>query len=77
MGNGKEFAIVADHVSAQNKYIQSATLNGRPLDKPWFHHADIANGGNLTLEMGPVPNPEWGSAPQDAPPSMSTETAAE
>ena len=77
MGNGKEFTIIADHVSAQNKYIQSASLNGQPLDKPWFRHADIAGGGTLTLEMGPAPNPQWGTAPQDAPPSMSTETAAE
>jgi predicted alpha-1,2-mannosidase len=77
MGNGKEFTIVADHVSAQNKYIQSATLNGQPLDKPWFRHADIADGGNLTLKMGPEPNPAWGSAPQDAPSSMSTESGSE
>ena len=77
MGNGKEFTIIASHVSAQNKYIQSASLNGQPLDKPWFHHSDIADGGTLTLEMGPAPNPQWGAAPQDAPPSMSTETAAE
>ncbi len=72
MGNGREFTIVADHVSAQNKYIQSARLNGQPLDKPWFRHSDIANGGTLSLEMGPTPNPQWGSAPEDAPPSMST-----
>jgi predicted alpha-1,2-mannosidase len=77
MGNGKEFTVVADHVSAQNKYIQSAQLNGRPLDKPWFRHSDIANGGTLTLEMGPAPNLQWGSAPEDTPPSMSTETVAE
>jgi predicted alpha-1,2-mannosidase len=77
MGNGSEFTVVADHVSAQNKYIQSAILNGRPLEKAWVRHADIANGGNLTLQMGPVPNTQWGSAPQDAPPSMSTETATE
>jgi predicted alpha-1,2-mannosidase len=76
MTNGMEFTIVADHVSAQNKYIQSAQLNGRPLNKPWFLHSDIANGGMLTLEMGPAPNPQWGSDPEDAPPSMSMETSA-
>jgi putative alpha-1,2-mannosidase len=74
MGNGKEFTIIADHVSAKNKYIQSARLNGRPLDKPWFRHTDIAGGGTLILEMGPAPNQQWGSAPEDAPPSMSTES---
>ena len=71
MGNGKLFTITAHRVSAQNKYIQSATLNGKPLNTAWFHHADIANGGSLVLEMGPTPNYKWGSAPADAPPSLS------
>jgi predicted alpha-1,2-mannosidase len=71
MGNGKEFTIVAHGVSAQNKYIQSARLNGAPLDKPWFRHAAIAGGGTLVLEMANRPNFKWGSASDDAPPSMS------
>jgi predicted alpha-1,2-mannosidase len=71
LGNGRTFTVVANHVSAQNKYIQSATLNGKSWNKPWFAHADIANGGTLTLEMGPTPNQQWGSATTDAPPSMS------
>lgn len=71
MANGREFTIIANHVSAQNKYIQSAQLNGKSLDKPWFAHAAIANGGTLVLEMGDKPNKQWGSAAEDAPPSMS------
>ena len=71
MANGKEFTIVADHVSTQNKYIQSAQLNGKSLDKPWFAHAAIANGGTLVLNMGDRPNKAWGSALNEAPPSMS------
>jgi predicted alpha-1,2-mannosidase len=74
LGNGQSFTILANHVSAQNKYIQSALLNGRPWNKPWFAHADIARGGTLVLEMGPAPNQQWGSAAGDAPPSMSTPT---
>ncbi len=73
LGNGKLFTIVANHVSARNKYIQSAQLNGKPLDQAWFRHADIADGGTLVLEMADHPNREWGSAPQEAPPSMSGE----
>jgi predicted alpha-1,2-mannosidase len=73
LGNGKLFTIVANHVSARDKYIQSAQLNGKPLDRAWFRHADIANGGSLALEMGDYPNLQWGSAPQQAPPSMSEE----
>jgi predicted alpha-1,2-mannosidase len=70
LGNGKVFTITAHNVSAQNKYIQSAALNGKQLDKPWFEHNDIANGGSLVLEMGPEPNTKWGSDPAAAPPSM-------
>lgn len=72
MGNGKTFTIIANHTSAQNKYIQSATLNGKPLNKPWIAHSSIANGGILVLEMGNKPNRAWGSSLEDAPPSMST-----
>ncbi len=70
VGDGNRFVIEAPGASAQNKYIQSAILNGEPLDKPWFEHRELAKGGKLVLEMGPRPNKEWGSAPGDAPPSM-------
>lgn len=73
LGPGKLFTILADHVSARNKYIQSAELNGKPLDRAWFPHSAIANGGTLVLEMGDRPNTKWGSRPEDAPPSMSNE----
>jgi putative alpha-1,2-mannosidase len=70
--NKKTFIIEAKNVSAQNKYIQSATLNGKPLNKPWFEHSDLAKGGTLVLNMGPRPNKLWGSTPQAAPPSMTS-----
>jgi predicted alpha-1,2-mannosidase len=73
LGNGKVFTIEAKGVSAKNKYIQSAELNGKPLNKPWFAHGDIAEGGRLVLQMGPRPNKTWGSSPDAAPPSMSQE----
>ena len=56
--------------SPRNKYIQSATLDGRPLAKPWFYHRELIDGGTLVLELGPEPNKDWGSRPEDAPPSM-------
>ena len=71
VGAGKEFIIVARNVSAQNKYIQSATLNGKPLNKPWFYHADMVKGGEIVFRMGPRPNKQWGSAPHASAPSMS------
>lgn len=72
LGNGKVFEIVARNNSARNMYIQSATLDGKPWNKPWFSHADIENGATLILTMGPEPSKTWGTDPHDAPPSMST-----
>ena len=54
-----------------NRYIQSAALNGKKLTRPWFYHSELVKGGKLTLEMGDKPNMDWGSKPEDAPPSMS------
>ena len=70
LANGKDFVITAKNNSPANIYIQSAKLNGAPLNKPWFSHADMINGGTLDFEMGPQPNQSWGSAPDTAPPSM-------
>jgi putative alpha-1,2-mannosidase len=66
---GKTFQVIAKDASDENKYIQSATLNGQPWNKPWFSHDDIKNGGTLVLKMGRHPNKEWGSSPEAAPPS--------
>jgi len=69
LGNGNYFEIEAINNSAENKYIQSATLNGKIWNKPWFSHDDLISGGKLVLQMGPKANRSWGSAVNDAPPS--------
>jgi predicted alpha-1,2-mannosidase len=65
---GKTFTIRAPGNSAENRYVQSATLNGQPLLRAWLRHAEIAAGGVLELEMGPKPNKQWGAAPDELPP---------
>jgi putative alpha-1,2-mannosidase len=45
-----------------NVYVQSALLNGKPLNHPWITHQEIVNGGTLELEMGVLPNKTWGAA---------------
>ena len=67
--NSKTFRIIAKGSNRQNKYIQSATLNGKSWTKPWFSWDDIRNGGELVLEMSSRPNYSWGSDPGDALPS--------
>ena len=69
LSNGKIFEIIAENCSDENKYIQSATLNGKELNQPWFNHSDIANGGNLVLKMGDKANKAWGSDLKNVPPS--------
>jgi putative alpha-1,2-mannosidase len=55
------FIIRANNVSDTNKYIQSATLNGKPLNVPSFRQSDMTSGGSLVFEMGPKPNFKWGT----------------
>ena len=70
LSSGKIFEIEAVNASTENKYIQSATLNGQEWNKPWFSHDDIKNGAKLVLIMGDKPNKEWGSADDAVPPSI-------
>ncbi|RVU00146.1 glycoside hydrolase family 92 protein [Mucilaginibacter limnophilus] len=65
--NGKQFKLTAKNCSVQNKYIQSAKLNGKTLDTPWFTHEQLVNGAELELEMGPKPNKLWGTGSFNAP----------
>ena len=56
---GKVFTIVGRNASDKNVYIQSVTLNGRPLSQTFIRHVDILAGGTLIFEMGPSPS-AWG-----------------
>ncbi len=53
---GKQFVITTRNNSATNVYIQSARLDGQPLNRWWFPHADLVNGGSLEIELGPQPS---------------------
>jgi predicted alpha-1,2-mannosidase len=59
LSNGKTFTLVANKSSRKNKYIQSATLNGRPLTSLSFTHTELLNGGTLVMEMGEETNNKW------------------
>lgn len=59
-GRGDRFVIEAKNASHKNKYIQSAKLNGKPLETFWFPASELLKGGMLELEMGPEPNMKWG-----------------
>ena len=52
LSNGNTFTIIAGNNSRENKYIQSATLNGKNLNQPYFSHDDLIEGGTLNFKMG-------------------------
>ena len=70
---GRTFTLIAENNSPRNMYVQSATLNGKPLTRSWFSHAELAAGGKLVLKMGPKPNPAWGQRVDDRPPMIAPE----
>jgi predicted alpha-1,2-mannosidase len=57
---GKQLTVKAKKLSRENYYIQSATLNGKPLNRSWLTHEELVKGGDLVYEMGPEPNKNWG-----------------
>ena len=59
-GRGNKFIIEAENASFNNKYVQSAILNGKELNNFWFPARELLKGGSLNLIMGPEPNKTWG-----------------
>jgi predicted alpha-1,2-mannosidase len=51
LANNKIFTMEAQNLSETNKYVQSVTLNGKPLEGFAIKHSDIANGGKLVFVM--------------------------
>lgn len=63
---GGTFTITAKNNSPKNVYIQSATLNGKPLNRCWLDYKEITAGGTLELVLGPDPCKTWGLEGMDA-----------
>jgi predicted alpha-1,2-mannosidase len=67
LGGGRSFTVSAPGTSAQNRYVQSASLDGRPLERAWITHDELMGASELRLEMGPEPS-GWGRG--ERPPSL-------
>lgn len=61
--DGKTFTVKAKNCSKRNKYIQSAELNGKVLNRAWISHSEITAGGTLEFVMGDRPDKEWAADP--------------
>lgn len=66
VGGGRTFTVEAERLSADNIYVQSATLNGQPLTRTFLTHGQITAGGVLHFVMGARPNPQWGAGVSDS-----------
>jgi len=69
--NGHTFTVVADHMDDAHPYVGAVTLNGKPLDRVYLHHAEILAGGELHFTMQAAPNKQWGEADSARPTAMS------
>jgi len=70
--NGKHFVVETERLTPSDKYIEGITLNNVSYDRIWFRHEEIVAGGRFVLKMSNKPNPGFGSAPDLAPPSLSS-----
>ncbi len=66
LSSGKTFTVLAENNSDKNVYIQSATLNGKPLEKPLITWEEIQSGSTLKLVMGSNPS-KWAASWKPSP----------
>jgi predicted alpha-1,2-mannosidase len=69
LDSGRTLTVIAHDNSAENVYVQSLKVDGKPWNQPWIRHDQIANGATLEFSMGNQPS-AWGSAEGALPPSM-------
>ena len=55
----KDFVITSGPEPPENCYIESATLNGKPLKNLSITQDQISKGANLDLKLSSKPNPNW------------------
>ena len=53
---GRKLVIEAGNYHLNNKYVQSASINGIPLHRNYINHGELTKGGKLTFIMGEEPN---------------------
>lgn len=58
--NKNTFKIEVINNSDKNIYIQSVSLNGKKIDRPYILHDEIMSGGTLSFIMSDQPNKKWG-----------------
>ena len=65
--NGKQFEVVAKHLSPVNCYVKSVKLNGKALDRSYITFEEVFNGGELVFDMTSSPDSPWATQPENCP----------
>ena len=63
------FTVTADGTNDTKRYVRSASLGGRKLDRTWISTRDIRRAGSLSFSVGAKPS-RWGTGPGDGPPGV-------
>jgi hypothetical protein len=67
---GQRIVIEAPGASVDVKYVHGLKVNGRTSTRAWLPESFANSGGTLRYQLRAQPNPSWGAAPADAPPSF-------
>ncbi|MDH6111628.1 putative alpha-1,2-mannosidase [Kitasatospora sp. MAP12-15] len=69
-GNGVSIDISAPGASQTVRYVHGLRVNGADSQQPWTGEQLVTQGGTLEYTLAADPDPVWGHAAQDAPPSF-------
>jgi predicted alpha-1,2-mannosidase len=71
-GSGKapSLTISAPGAGPTGEYVASATVGGKPLNRPWLTTAEVRGGKTLSFMTSPTAT-TWATDPESAPPSIS------
>ncbi|MBO3271124.1 glycoside hydrolase domain-containing protein [Hymenobacter defluvii] len=56
----KQLVMQVENYTPTRRYIQSARLNGKPLERNWLTHKELSAGGSLVFVASDTPNETWG-----------------
>ena len=60
LGRSDRCLVIECPGAEEGRYIQSASLDGRPLERAWIRHDEIKDGATIRLELSETPT-AWGS----------------
>jgi predicted alpha-1,2-mannosidase len=71
--DGKKLIINSPKNSADNKYVNTMTYNGKPYDLNWVNHLTLMQGAVINMDMTATPNKTRGIKASDVPYSLSND----